>query len=73
MTRKTSLSRQSSLSNPTHTILTQLSRQSSLTVRTGSSTWSTSFLTEKCKKKYLQKVHEVRNPSLEENSEFAAP
>jgi hypothetical protein len=29
------LDRQSSLSNPTHTILTQLSRQSSLTLRTG--------------------------------------
>ena len=32
MTRMISLSRQSSLSNPTHTILTQLSRQSSLTL-----------------------------------------
>jgi hypothetical protein len=32
-----------------------------------------SSLTEKGKLKLLQKVQEVRNPSLEENSEFAGP
>ena len=41
MTRKTSLSRQGSLSNPTFTILTQLSRQSSLTPRSRQGSEST--------------------------------